>query len=482
MKLLKLTRHMIAMMFLIAALLGPLVGTVAAADKATPVAGELAPTDEPAPVEKSATAPPEEVTPASKPAAPDGSQPQSLDAGTNEAPVANDDSFTVAKETILTVNAPGLLANDTDPNNDSLVVTGVTAKPANGTIEANTLNADGSFRYLARLGFVGTDTFSYTVSDGFLTDVGTVTITVTDPTVNTPPSTTNDSYSTPQDTVLTVDAPGVLANDTDPDGDQIFALLILDKGPSHGQVDLFAEDGSFTYTPNRFFAGTDSFAYFAFDSRGEVSEVTTVTITVIPNSAPVAVDDSFTTLRDTTLTVDAPGVLANDSDPERDAFFALLILDQGPLRGKVDLFKDNGSFTYIPDPGFVGTDSFAYFAFDSFGGVSEPTTVTITVTEANQPPTGQADQYKAVQNKPLTVSAAKGLLANDSDPEGDKLTAKVETPPSQGTMTLNPDGSFTYTPKKGFKGKDQFSYRPFDGTASGNVVTVQITVGKAASQ
>jgi large repetitive protein len=399
----------------------------------------------------------------------------------NTAPVAGDDSFTVEKETILTVNAPGLLANDSDPNGDALVVAGVAGSlPANGTIEANTLNADGSFRYLPRPGFVGTDTFNYTVSDGFLTDVGTVTITVTDPAANTAPVANDDSFTTLQDTTLTVDAPGVLANDTDPEGDVIH---VSDQGSSTNGIVSLNSNGSFVFTPTPGFTGTSSFTYQVADANltGNVATVTIdVTAAIRP---PVAVNDSYSTPQETTLIVDgAHGLLANDSDPDGDPLTVVIITS--PEHGAT-IFGSNGAITYTPDAGFVGTDSFTYRATDG-KDQSNLATVTIEVTaataEANQPPTGQTDRYKVAWDTPLTVNAAKGVLANDTDPDADKLTAQLETAPSHGTLTLNPDGSFTYTPNKSFRGKDKFTYRPFDGTASGNVVSVQLSVNKAASQ
>src|SRR5204862_88028 len=146
-----------------------------------------------------------------------------------------------------------------------------------------------------------------------------VTITVT-PVNDAPVAANDDSYTTPEDTQLTVSAPGVLANDSDVDSDPLSTILVT--GPSHGTLTLNS-DGSLVYLPALNFNGIDSFTYKASDGQAQ-SAVATVTITVTPvNDAPVAAnDDSYTTPEDTQLTVIAPGVLANDSDVDADTLSA----------------------------------------------------------------------------------------------------------------------------------------------------------------
>src|SRR5438309_3101270 len=110
---------------------------------------------------------------------------------------------------------------------------------------------------------------------------------------------------------MAVIAPGVLGNDTDAEGDPLTAILV--SGPSHGTLALNA-NGGFTYTPAANYNGLDSFSYKANDG-GLDSNVATVTITIIPvNDAPVASNNSYSTNEDVPLTVNAPGVLGNDTD------------------------------------------------------------------------------------------------------------------------------------------------------------------------
>jgi VCBS repeat-containing protein len=265
-----------------------------------------------------------------------------------------------------------------------------------------------------------------------------------------------------------VAAPGVLGNDADPDGDPLTAVLVT--GPGHGSLTLNA-DGSFSYTPSADFAGSDSFTYRAGDGT-LTSNVATVAISVTAvNDVPVAAGDAFSTAEDTVLTVAAPGVLGNDADPDGDPLTAVLVT--GPSHGSLTL-NANGSFSYTPAADFAGSDSFSYRASD--GSLSSnPVTVTITVTATNDTPAGVADAYTTAEDTVLTAPAP-GVLGNDSDPDGDPLTAVLVTGPSHGTLSLNVDGSFSYTPAANFAGSDSFSYRATDGSLNSNPVTVTITV------
>ena len=167
------------------------------------------------------------------------------------------------------------------------------------------LNGNGSFTYTPGANYNGSDAFTYKANDGQAdSNVATVSLTVNP--VNDAPVAVADSYSTNEDTALTVTAPGVLGNDTDVDGDALTAILVA--GPSHGSLALNG-NGSFTYTPGANYNGSDAFTYKANDGQAD-SNVATVSLTVNPvNDAPVAVADSYSTNEDTALTVTAPGVL-----------------------------------------------------------------------------------------------------------------------------------------------------------------------------
>jgi len=394
-----------------------------------------------------------------------------LDGGTNQAPVGIDDTYTVESGDELTVAAAsGVLANDVDPDGDALTAS-VVDTPAHGTLA---LEADGSFTYTPEAEFSGEDSFTYQANDGLL-DSGAATVTITvdeaDDGGNDAPVAVDDAYSVDADSELTVEAAtGLLANDTDADGDSLAAQL--EDLPDNGTVDLSA-DGSFTYTPDSGFSGTDSFTYVANDGSLQSNEGT-VTITVDPvNHAPEAAGDSYSVEQDGTLSIDAAeGVLANDTDQDGDALTASLV--DSPNHGTLTL-NDDGSFIYTPDAGYDGADSFTYRAHDGELD-SDTSTVAITVEKANEAPVAQYNSYFQDEDKVLSVDASSGVLANDSDANGDPLTAHLVDHPDNGTVTLNDTGSFDYTPDADFHGEDTFTYQAYDGELTSNEVTVTITI------
>ena len=150
------------------------------------------------------------------------------------------------------VPAPGLLANDSDPNGDTIFADTFTA-PTHGTLTQ--IVTDGSFIYIPDAGFVGVDTWTYTISDGTNLATGTVTINVT----NTAPVAGNDAYSVQEGNTLTVAAPGLLVNDSDADGDTIFAQTFTT--PTHGTLTQIVTNGSFIYVPDAGFVGVDTWTY-----------------------------------------------------------------------------------------------------------------------------------------------------------------------------------------------------------------------------
>jgi VCBS repeat-containing protein len=193
--------------------------------------------------------------------------------------------------------------------------------------------------------------------------------------------------------------------------------------------------------------------------------------TTVTNRAPAAAADAYSTAEDTPLTVAAPGVLGNDTDPDGDSLSAVVV--SGPAHGSLDLNADGG-FTYTPAANFNGTDTFTYRASDGTAQ-SSPATVTITVTAGSDAPVAADDAYTTDEDTALTV-AAPGVLGNDSDPDGDQLTAVVASGPGHGSLTLSADGSFTYTPATNYNGTDSFTYRVSDGTLQSDPATVTITV------
>ncbi|NMC52980.1 MAG: tandem-95 repeat protein [Chloroflexi bacterium] len=379
-------------------------------------------------------------------------------------PSTADDTYTVLENVTLNQSAPGVLSNDTDPESDPLTAT-LVDDVTQGTLS---LNEDGSFSYTPPANTHGSTTFTYTATDSFSTsDSALVTLNI-----NGAPDTTADSYETGEDEELIVSSPGVLSNDTDPETESLTA--VLDQNVQHGTLNL-SSNGSFTYTPTSGYSGSDQFSYYANDGH-QNSPSTTVTITVTAaNDAPVAVDDAHSTTEDTLLTVTAPGVLTNDTDLDGDTLSAILVDDAA--HGTLAL-SSNGSFTYDPDDNFTGSDSFTYTANDGTAN-STPATVTITVTAANDAPVAVNDVHTTAEDTTLTVLVANSILNNDTDPDGDDLTAVLVDDAAHGTLTLNANGSFTYDPDDNFTGSDTFTYKANDSALDSNTATVTITVTAA---
>ncbi len=197
-----------------------------------------------------------------------------------------------------------------------------------------------------------------------------------------------------------------------------------------------------------------------------------------PNDhAPTAVDDTYQATEDVQLSVDArQGVLANDHDPDNKPFYNPMraFIVGAPSNGTVGLRQD-GSFVYTPKADFFGTDSFTYRVHDGRFW-SNTATVTINVAAVNDPPKALDDHYQTNQDQPLSINAAQGVLANDSDAEGDPISVRLVSSPAHGTVTLAKDGSFVYTPATGFSGADSFTYVANDGQADSRVAKANINV------
>lgn len=384
-----------------------------------------------------------------------------------QPPSARNDSATVDEDGEATLN---VLENDTDPEGDSLAVSNST-QASNGQVNCA---QGGQCTYTPEANFNGEDSFTYTASDGNGgTDQGKVTVTVK--AVNDTPEAQADTYTTDEDNTLTVDVPGVLENDSDTDDDQLTAEAV--GQPQNGTLTL-DPNGSFTYEPEANFNGEDSFIYKACDdaTTPACAEPVQVKITVSPvNDAPTAKDDSATTPGDVPKNID---VLANDTDAEGDTL-TIQEFTQGS-GGTVEKNPDR-TLRYIPDDTFTGDDAFTYTVADGNGGTSKAT-VTVNVTPAvNDPPQSKDDTYTTKEDNDLTISAP-GVLQNDTDPENDPLTAVEVEGPTNGTLTLVKDGSFTYKPDKDYNGTDTFTYKATDGQDPGNTSTAKINVDAVNDQ
>ncbi len=433
----------------------------------------------------------------------------------NDGPTVALDANSTAEDTTLTVNAAsGVLANDSDIDGDSLSVTqftvggstvaaGSTLSLAEGDL---TINADGSYTFVPAANFNGAvPQATYTVSDGTTTTTSTLDITVTP--VNDGPTVAPDTNSTAEDTTLTVNAAsGVLANDSDVDGDSLSVTQFMVGGSTvaagstlslaEGDLTINA-DGSYTFAPTAHFNGVVPQVTYAV-SDGIITTTSTLNITVTPvNDAPIASPDTNTTAEDTTLTVNAAsGVLANDSDIDGDSLSvtqfmvggttvaagSTLILAEGDLTINAD-----GSYTFVPTANFNGAVPQATYVV-SDGTITTTSTLNITVTPVNDAPIASPDTNTTDQDTTLTVNAASGVLANDSDIDGDSLSvtqfmvggttvaAGSTMILAEGDLTINADGSYTFVPTTSFNGTvPQVTYAVSDGTVT-TTSTLDITV------
>ena len=316
--------------------------------------------------------------------------------------------------------------------------------------------------YLPAADANGPDEFTYQACDPTgLCDPAIVSIAVQP--VSDAPTAGADSYSAAADAALVVEAPGVLVNDADGDGDPLTAAMI--SAPAAGTVAL-AADGSFTYTPAAGLCGIDSFTYEASDGKTGTGP-TEVRIDVgCRNVAPAAVDDAAVTDEDVSVLVD---VLANDGDDTGLDTVSLALVSTARLG---DAVIEAGRLRYTPRLDRHGTDTVDYQVCDREAACSTAT-VTITVSAVNDAPIAAPDAASTVQDTSVTVD----LVSNDDDVDGDELVVEIVTQPAGGTVAIGADQAVTYTPTLGACGPETFTYRVSDGTTTSaeSAVSIEVT-------
>lgn len=411
----------------------------------------------------------------------------------NDAPVAvADGPYNASEDTPLAVTlvAEGVLNNDTDQDVDPVdTLTAVLdTQPPNGSV---TLNDDGTFTYTPKAQFDGTDSFTYHANDGSAnSNIVTVTITVAGS--NDDPTATNDTYSTDEDTTLTVSlvADGVLDNDTDPENDTL-TVTNFNATSVMGAAVSVNTDGTFSYNPTgstnvqALDAGdntSDSFTYTISDGNTG-TDTGTVTINLSGlNDAPNAVVDGFTLNENSTnnnLTV-----LGNDTDADASATLTITAVANPTTQGGTATISGS-TILYTPLAGFDGTDTFTYTISD--GVLTDTATVTITVNNLNNPPviTEGASYNAGTIDEDNSPTFFTPFTLNATDTDGDNLTWSI---PVTGTALLgtavrtntysNPSNvmAFNYTPTANMNGSDSFVVRVSDGKGGTDDITVTVTI------
>ncbi|MCM2315292.1 MAG: Ig-like domain-containing protein, partial [Thermoanaerobaculia bacterium] len=394
-----------------------------------------------------------------------------LDRPVNRPPV-------VAGATVTTdVNEPVTIAiQATDPDDDPMTFR-ITAGPSHGTLSdlpvvtKALLASEVSVIYTPATDYQGPDMFTILVSDdvngrtfaNILINVGTQ--------AGTAPTAVNDRYTMDEGATLTIAAPGVLSNDTDPEGNALVAQLV--RGPVSAATFTLSADGSFTYRPRVDFSGGDFFQYQASDGAN-VSNVARVVIIVNSlNDPPTAFADAASTTEDAAVAIN---VLTNDTDPESDPLTVVSVSSAGTL-GAVTLGA-GGVVNYDPTGSAVlqalaaaatRTDTFTYTIRDTSGETSTAM-VTVTVTGVDDLPTAVADAATLLEDAGAT---AIPVLTNDTDPDGGTTAITGVTQGGNGAAVITGGGTgVTYQPNPGFCGTDSFTYT----ITGGATATVTITV------
>lgn len=362
----------------------------------------------------------------------------------NDAPEADDDAATTDEDVAVTID---VLDGDSDIDGDVLTISEVTGG-SSGTTEI----VDGEVVYTPNADANGEDTFTYTVTDGELTDTATVTVTVN--AVNDAPVAADYSEILLEDTIQDI---FVLDNDLDVDGDPLTVISVT--SPEFGQAQVISKF-FVEYTPDLNFNGEDTFTYTVSD--GEVTDTATVTVTVtaVPD-APVAGDDGETIDEDGSISID---VLANDSDADGETLAIASVFDAS--FGMTEIV--NGEIVYTPVADANGEDSFSYIVTD--GGLTDTATVTVTVNSVNDEPMATDDNATMDEDTTILID----VIENDDDVEGDALSISAVGDASFGTVAIE-GNEIRYTPDADAFGIDTFTYTLSDGDLT-DTATVTVTV------
>jgi gliding motility-associated-like protein len=371
----------------------------------------------------------------------------------NDTPVAVADNFVTDEDTPATFN---VVTNDTD-SDGSIDPATVDLDPATAGVQhvittaAGTWVADpsGNVTFNPVLNFNGTASISYTVQDDEGTVSNTVSIVFTVNPVNDAPVLTNKSFAATQGVPV---VGNLLTGDSDPDGTLLSVTLTPVTPPAHGTLNL-TPDGNFTYTPDIGYTGADAIEIQVCDNGTPLPAACatkTITFNVVSNRPPVVSNKTPQTNEDVVLTgqILAPG----DNDPEGSALVVNSTPVQVPAHGTI-VIRPDGGYTYTPARDYNGQDSVKVEVCDSSPVPSCTTmTIRITINAVNDAPVLNTSTVTALVNG----TVAGNTLAGDVDPEGTDLVVST-TPvsgPLHGTITIDANGQFQYTPTANFIGLD----------------------------
>ncbi len=380
----------------------------------------------------------------------------------NYDPIANEDTVsTIVNEEVVI----DILANDTDLDNDTLVIHGVFNSTGGVTTGSTILQVTNGTAKIVNnqviftpdTDFVGEGSFRYTAEDGNGGyDSATVNITVNAP--NVAPVAVNDTTSVDEDGEVIID---VLSNDTDAESDTLTIDSVTNG--TNGTVTI-DENSQLVYNPNANFNGDDSFTYTINDGNGGTSTGTVdVTVNSV-NDAPVAVTDTASVDEDGEVLIN---VLSNDTDLDNDALTIDSFTDAANGTVTID---ENNQFTYKPNDDFNGDDSFTYTINDGNGGTSTGT-VNVTINPVDDAPVAANDTAIVAEDGEVLID----ILANDT--YAGALIIESLTNGANGTVSMGGNGQLIYKPNANFNGDDSFTYTIKDDSGeTSTAATVNVTV------
>ncbi len=389
----------------------------------------------------------------------------------NDAPIINDDPVSTDEDTPVIVD---VLGNDTDVEGLDTTSVAIITPPSNGTVTVDPVT--GEVTYTPDPNFVGQDTLTYMVCDTgmpVLCDTAQIVINVLE---------TNTLYALGDinQTLMNVPVSGnVLNNDKDPQGHSLTVNMTPVVEPAHGTVTLNA-DGTYTYVPDADFTGEDKFYYEVCDSGTPVvCDTAEVIINVMDfstamNNPPIGGADHFAMESTDTL---VSSLLANDFDIDLDDI-TINTVPVAPNNGTI-IINTDGTFEYVPNNGFIGSDTIFYEICDNGTPVlCDTVEITIDVKENDGKNDTYATDDTGFGDKDGNITG--NVLSNDYDPEGDDkiLNVVAVSSPLNGNLALSEDGSYIYTPNPGYAGNDYFVYALCDnGTPIAcDTATVYLTI------
>ncbi len=377
----------------------------------------------------------------------------------NDGPTAVDDAASTEENTPVVID---LLGNDTDPDgNLNASSVQILSGPSHGTVDVDP--ATGHATFSPSYGDCGSDLFTYIVSDneGAVSNQATVRMDVR---CNEPPTARADSATTDENTSIEIH---VVANDRDSDGMLDLTSLWIAAQPTFGTLSVHPSSGIVTYMPDPFSCGDDVFSYTVADDDGERSNVATVTVAVLCDDPPLAIDDLYHVDEGTALDVASLGITDNDISSPGDVLEA--VLASGVVHGTLDLRSD-GSFTYVHDGSETASDEFTYFVRDGKKD-SNVATVKLIVQPVNDAPAPEDDRTETLEDEAVTIE----VLGNDTDPDGDTLFVDWVERPAHGS-TVTKGAAVIYTPDPDYHGTDTFRYMTADGHGGSAEATVTVIV------